>query len=126
MKKLTCLFLCAVLILSTAGCGTQKNKTETTLTDEEALAAIRTNCCLANPSLEEIVTDGEYPAYWEIASGSEEEVVVLFRSYTGALVRYYIDRTTGETAVTEFVPGIMEEEQPTDESFNARDYLPES
>ena len=114
------------MILSTAGCGTEKIETETTLTDEEALAAIRNYCCIANPSLEEIVTDGEYPAYWEIASGSEEEVVVLFRSYTGALVRYYIDRATGNTTVTEFVPGITAEEQPTDESFNARDYLPES
>ena len=114
------------MILSTAGCGTPKNETETKLTDEEALAAIRNYCCIANPSLEEIVTDGEYPAYWEIASGDEEEVVVLYRSYTGALVRYYIDRATGDTAVTEFVPGITAEEQPTDENFNARDYLPES
>lgn len=126
MKKLTCLFLCAVLILSTAGCGTEKIETVTKLTDEEALAAIRNYCCLANPSLEEIVNAGEYPAYWEIASGDEEEVVVLYRSYTGALVRYYIGRATGNTTVTEFVPGITAEEQPTDENFNARDYLPES
>ena len=56
--------------------------------------------------------------------GTDAEAVVLFNSYTGAQVRYYIDRDTGETRVTEFVPGITAEETQTDESFNARNYLP--
>ena len=47
----------------------------------------------------------------------------MFRSYTGALIRYYIDPVSGETYVTEFVPGITSEEQRTEESFNARDFL---
>lgn len=126
MKKFAILCLCALLILSAAACGTENIETDRKLTDEEALAAIRNYCCINNPDLEEIVNAGEYPAYWEIASGDEEEVTVLFRSYTGALVRYYIDRTSGNTTVTEFVPGITPEEQPTGESFNARDYFPES
>ena len=89
-----------------------------TLTDEQALAAVRRYCLLSNPSLEEVLDAGEYPVYWEIASSDAQQVVVLFRSYTGALVRYYIDRSTGEAAVTEFVPGITPEEMPTDESLN--------
>ncbi len=48
---------------------------------------------------------------------------MLFRSYTGAEVRYHIDRAAGETYVTEFVSGITEKEERTDETFNIRDYL---
>ena len=94
------------------------------LTEEQALTAIRNYCVSVNPDLEDIVNAGEYPAYWEISSADDQQIVVLYRSYTGALVRYYIDRLTGETRVTEFVPGITEEEQPTEESFNVNLYLP--
>ncbi len=51
------------------------------------------------------------------------EIVVLYRSYTGAEIRYYIDPGSGETYVTELVPGIIEEAQSTEESFNVKDYL---
>ncbi len=95
---------------------------EHTLTDEQALAAIRQYCLNSNPDLEGIVNAGEYPVYWEIASSDATEIVVLYRSYTGALVRYYIDRATGETYVTEFVSGITPEEQQTEEHLNVWDY----
>lgn len=93
------------------------------LTDEQALAAVRRLCMAENPELEGIVNSGEYPVYWEIADSDTENVVVLYRSYTGAQVRYYIDRATGDAAVTEFVPGITPEEQPTGETLNVRAYL---
>lgn len=95
------------------------------LSDEQALAAIRNYCYSHNPDLEGIVNAGEYPVYWDISSSDEREIVVLFRSYTGAQSRYYIDRLSGETYVTEFVPGITSEEQRTDESFNIREYFGE-
>ena len=95
---------------------------ETGLSDEQALAAIRNYCYVSNPDLESIVNAGEVPVYWEIASSDASEIVVLFRSYTGAQIRYYIDRISGDTYVTEFVPGITSEEMRTDESFNVRDY----
>ncbi|MBR4579383.1 MAG: hypothetical protein IKO22_07245 [Oscillospiraceae bacterium] len=95
-----------------------------TLSDEEALAAVRDHCYAENPDLERIVNAGEYPVYWEIASSEEREIVVLFRSYTGAELRYHIDRATGDTFVTEFIPGITAEEQRTEEEFNIWEYLP--
>ena len=49
--------------------------------------------------------------------------VVLFRSYTGAQIRYYIERSTGDVRVTEFVPGITSEEMPSEESLNVWDYV---
>ena len=94
-----------------------------TLSDEQALAAIRNYCIRSNPDLESAANGGEYPAYWELASSDASQVVVLFRSYTGALVRYYIDRATGEAYVTEFVPGITPEEMRTEESLNVWEYL---
>lgn len=99
-----------------------ESETEETLSDEQVLSAIRNYCFVMNPDLEDIVKAAEYPAYWEIAASDDKEIVILFRSYTGALVRYYVDRATGDTYVTEFVPGITDEEQQTDESFNVRDY----
>ena len=49
--------------------------------------------------------------------------MVLFRSYTGAQVRYYIERSTGDVRVTEFVPGITPEEMLSEESLNVWDYV---
>ena len=106
-----------LLTVTDAGSGEEK------LSGEQALSAIRNYCLAANPELEDIVDAGEYPVYWDIVSSDEQTVVVLFRSYTGAQIRYYIDRLTGDTRVTEFVPGITSGEQPTDEGFNAWDYL---
>ena len=96
---------------------------EARLTDEQALSAIRSYCLLVNPDLAQIIDAGEYPVYWEIAASDEQQVVVLYRSYTGALLRYYIQRGTGETYVTEFVPGITETEMRTEESLNVWNYI---
>ena len=93
------------------------------LTDKQAISAIKKYCYTSNPDLESIVNAGEHPVDWEVLSSDEHRVVVLFSSYTGAQIRYYIDRITGETYVTEFMPGVSSEEERTEESFNVRDYL---
>jgi len=93
------------------------------LSDEEALSAVRAYCLDSNPDLEGIVNAGEYPVYWMVESSSEQQIVVLFRSYTGSETRYYIDRATGDARVTEFVPGITPEEMPSEESLNVWDYF---
>ena len=96
---------------------------ERALSYEQALSAIKKYCCTNNPDLERIVNAGEYQVYWEVVSSTDSETVVLFHSYTGAIIRYYIDPVSGETYVTEFVPGITPEEQRTGESFNIWEYL---
>lgn len=103
-------------------CNRKPNEAEK-LSDEQMLSGIMNYCYTQNPDLKSIAEAEEYPVYWEISSSGEQETVVLFRSYTGAQNRYYINQTTGDTYVTEFVPGITAEEQQTDESFNIRDYL---
>lgn len=93
------------------------------LTDAQAKDAIRHYCILENPDLENYINEGEYPVYWEVTESNGEQIVVLFRSYTGALTRYYIDPYSGDTYVTEQVPGIIEDEQASGETLNVYDYL---
>ena len=93
------------------------------ITSDQALEAIRNYCIQNNTDLEEMLNSDEQTIYWDVESSDENQIVVLYRSYTAALVRYYINSTTGETYVTEFVPGITEEEERTDESFNLKDYI---
>ena len=93
-----------------------------TLTQEQALEAIKNYCFANNPELESMAESDEYTVYWDVTTNEKDEIVVLFRSYTGSETRYYVDPVSGETYVTERVPGIIEDEQRTDESFNVRDY----
>lgn len=96
---------------------------ERAMSDEQACAAIERYCCLSNPDLKGIVESGEYPVSWKITEYSEDQIVILFHSYTGADVRYYIDPVSGEAYVTEFVSGVTAEEQRTDETLNVWDYM---
>ena len=93
------------------------------LTEDQALTAIKNYCFIGNPNLKNMEGSDEYNTYWNVISSNADEIVVLYRAYTGAQMRYYIDPVSGETYVTELVPGIIDEEQRTDESFNVRDYL---
>jgi len=93
------------------------------ITPEQARDAIRNYCHSQNPDLEDLEKSGEYPIYWGVVSSDENEIVILYRSYTGALSHYYINPNTGDTFVTDFVPGITNVEEPTDEFFNVKDYI---
>ena len=96
---------------------------EKRLSDEQAAAAIRRYCRIVNPDLESVASGGEAPVYWEVSSSDESRIVVLFRSYTGAQIRYYIDPVSGAAAVTEFVSGVTETEMLTGETLNVWDYV---
>ena len=93
------------------------------MSDEQALSAVKRYCLISNPDLESMVSSGEYPISRQVSESREDQIVVLFRSYTGAEVRYYIDPVSGDTYATEFVSGITPDEQRTDESINMWDYL---
>ncbi|MBR0440316.1 MAG: hypothetical protein IJK25_00110 [Firmicutes bacterium] len=67
--------------------------------------------------------DSEHGEYWEVVTGDNGEIKVIHKSYTGAFNFYYVDPATGETYVTELVPGIIDEEQKTGETFNVNDYM---
>ncbi|WP_406543983.1 hypothetical protein [Pseudobutyrivibrio sp.] len=95
------------------------------ITEDQALDAVQNYCIQQNPDLEDMVDSGDYVIYWNVESSNEEEIVVVYRSYTAAIVRYYVDVQTGDTYVTEFVSGITDGEEKTGENFNIRDYIEE-
>lgn len=95
------------------------------ITEDQALDAIKNYCIQQNPDLEDMVDSGDYVIYWNVESSDAEQIVVAYRSYTAAIVRYYIDVQTGDTYVTEFVSGITDGEEKTGENFNIRDYIEE-
>ena len=93
------------------------------ISDDQALEAIKKYCLQMNPELEDMVKSDDYTIYWNVESSDDKKIVVAYRSYTGAIVRYYIDSVSGETYVTEFVSGITDGEERTDETLNVRDYM---
>ena len=95
------------------------------ISEDQALDAIKNYCFTNNPELKNMASSDEYTIYWNVTSNTANEIVVLYRSYTGAETRYYIDPVSGETNSTELVPGIIDEEQRTEESFNVKDYMAE-
>ena len=106
---LTTLFLCF--------CGTNGSKSK--ITAEMAYEGVCNYCHSAydwsmaeeNPSI----------MYVEMGEESDSAYQVVFRSYTGAFVNFYVDKTSGTTRMEEYVPALdVKEETGTIELF---DYL---
>lgn len=119
MKKILITILLLYLNVCLLGCVENNKK----INNENALSAIKNYCYINYPDLKDMEESDDFTTYFEVEKDENEEIVVLFRSYTGAQVRYYIDVESGETYVTEFVPYITEKEEKTDETFNIRDYI---
>ena len=117
-----CCMVCSMIACS-SGSNSQSDALEQALTEEQALASIQNYCYEQNPELEKETDSDDTTVYWDVSTNDAGEIVVLFRSYTGSETRFYIDPVSGDTYSTELVPGIIDEEQRTDESFNTRDYL---
>ena len=94
-----------------------------TITEQQALEAIKKYSYLQDPELKNMEDSGEYTIYWDVSTNDNNEIVVLYRSYTAAEIRYYINPSSGDTYVTEYVQGITDEEQKTEETLNIRDYM---
>ncbi len=93
------------------------------ITDEMVCNAVARYAAVTSPGLQEVIDSGNVFAYWIVESTDENNVVIMFRSYTGAIIRYHVDRKTGEAYVTEYIAVIMDAEEPTGETFNVKDYL---
>ena len=93
------------------------------ITEDQALAAIKKYWFEKEPELEDMLDSDEYTIYFEVTTNDDGEIVVLYRSYTAAETRYYIDPETGNANITELVPGIFDEETASNEKLNIRDYM---
>jgi len=106
---LTALFICS--------CGTSAIKS--TISAEMALEGVSNYChheydwsaAENNPSIMSV----------EMGVETDSAYQVVFHSYTGALVHFYVDKTNGSTRMVETVPALgVEEETGT---INLFDYL---
>ena len=115
MKRIGFLFmLMAILFCS---CGTQAPKSE--ITAEMALKGVSNYC----HSAYDWSAAEENPSIMYVEMGEETDSVyqVVFRSYTGALVYFNVNKTSGTTRMVEKVPSLnIEEDAGTIELF---DYL---
>ena len=119
MKKLVFVFI-LVLVIGTVfqGCEAKNEIADSSLTSED-LSSTAPEDSLS----EEMAYDGVYnycrSVYdWSIAEDNpdimyvkmgeetESEYQVIFRSYTGSFVYFYVDKSSGTTRLTEHVPGL--------------------
>jgi len=95
---------------------TNLNEIDTELTLDKALEGVSNYCHN---------TYGYSPEsssmYVSIGEENENEYQVIFRSYTGAFVYFYVDKTNGNTRMVEVVPDLEIEEEAG--SINILDYL---
>ena len=98
-------------------------ETTDVITEKQALEAIKNHYLTTSPDLAEKMASEDYTIFFDVTTNEDNLIVVLYRSYTGAENRYYVDPVSGDTFVTERVPGIIDEEQRTEETLNIRDYF---
>ncbi len=103
-----------------AGCGAKGKPAESGFTKETALEAVG-NYCRETYGWDPEESD---PAvmYLEVSEETETELLLIFRSYTGAFVHFRVDKATGTAKMTEVVPALgIEDEAGT---LDLQDYLP--
>ena len=134
MKKLFFVFILLFLMGTVfQGCGT-KNE----IADSSGPSGVLDNNAPQNNISEEMAYDGVYnycrSTYdWSIAKDNpdimylkmgeetESEYQVIVRSYTGAFIHFYVDKLSGITRLTEYVPNLeIKEEAGTIDLY---DYL---
>ena len=109
-------FVSAIIILLLGGC--RKSKTDC-ISAQMAVDGVSKYChsefdwsvAQDNPSL----------MYVALSDSSETEYKVVFRSYTGAFIYFYVDKASGSTRMVEFVPALNIESEAG--SINLRDYV---
>lgn len=98
MKHIAFTFILAILLFSS--CGSKTTKSE--ITAEMAYEGVSNYCHSAydwsiakeNPSI----------MYVQMGEETDSAYQVVFRSYTGAFVHFYVDKTSGTTRMEEYVP----------------------
>ena len=98
MKHIAFSFILAILLFCSCGNNTTKSK----ITAEMAYEGVSNYCHSAydwsaaeeNPSI----------MYVQMGEETDSAFQVVFRSYTGAFVNFYVDKTSGTTRMEEYVP----------------------
>ena len=118
MKHLLIPFIFAILFL--CSCHNKTASTESTpITAEMAYEGVNNYC---HSEYDWSIAE-DNPSIMSVTMGEETETEyqVIFRSYTGSFVHFYVDKASGNTRMVEVVPMMnIEEEAGT---INLFDYL---
>ena len=103
MKQIALLFLLASMLL--CSCGSKSTKeSQSKITAEMAFEGVTNYCHNAYDwSMAE-----DNPDIMGVQMGEESDSAyqVVFRSYTGAFVNFYVDKSSGTTRMEEYVPNL--------------------
>ena len=100
MKQIVLLLALAVLCLRSCSSNASKNM----ITEEMAYEGVSNYC---HSEYDWTVAE-DNPDIMTLEMGEETDSVyqVVFRSYTGALVYFYVDKASGSTRMEEYVPAL--------------------
>ena len=117
MKRLAFAFILVVVLFS--ACETKNEVSQSGISKEVAFEGVSNYC---HSVYDWSVAEGNPDImYLEMGEETEAEYQVIFRSYTGAFVYFYVDKSSGITRLVEYVPALeIEEETGT---INIYDYL---
>ena len=98
MKHIAILFILIAMLLCSCGSNTTKSE----ITAEMAYEGVSNYC----HSAYDWSIAKENPSIMYVQMGEETDSVyqVVFRSYTGAFVNFYVDKASGRTRMEEYVP----------------------
>ena len=100
MKQVALLFALTALLLCSCGSITSKSK----ITKEMAYEGV-SNYCHSEYDWS-IAEDNPDIMTVEMGEETDSAYQVVFRSYTGALVYFYVDKVSGSTRMVEYVPNL--------------------
>ena len=134
MKKRFFVFIVALVMgLMLQGCGTGDEAADSPNPSEDLITAASKNHITEETAFEgvynychsaydwSIAEDDPDIMYLEMGEETETEYQVIFRSYTGSFVYFHVDKSSGITRLTEYVPILgIEEDAGT---INLYDYL---
>lgn len=100
-------------------CACSTSKTKGTITAEMAYEGVNNYC--HETYYGNVADTDSVTMYLTMGEETETEYQVVFRSYTGALVNFYVDKKSGTTRMVECVPNLgIENEAGT---IELSDYL---
>ena len=99
MKQIVSAFALIILLCS---CGT--NTSKSTITEKMAYEGV-SNYCHSEYDWS-IAEDNPDIMTLEMGEETDSAYQVVFRSYTGALVYFYVDKASGSTRMEEYVPAL--------------------
>ena len=104
MKNIVILFALVVLLL----CSCHRSKTDVmqhpSITAAMAFEGVN-NYCHSEYDWSRVEENPDV-MYVALGDSTESEYKVIFRSYTGAIVNFYVDKASGKTRMVESVPAL--------------------